>query len=266
MLRVIFAGLCAAAISHGAAHAEHPQATGKWVIDFADDQCTAMHEFGTAKDPVHFVIKPSPASDVVQISLVKDGGNMDAVQEDARITIGDGAPAKFNQLRYGVNKKQVYRINLDASAAQALARARTLTWSAPRHQVQLTLGPMEQVMQTLAACRADLRKYWNIEPALQDSLRERATSAESLVRAFRSDDYPQQALWNSEGGTTSVVLLVDDNGELADCMIDQTSGIATLDAMTCIIIQKRAKFRPAIGSDGKPVRGVINTRIRWVMP
>lgn len=266
MLRSIFFAACAALILHGPALAQPVPPTGKWVIDFDDDECVAMRSFGTEKDPLHLVIKPSPTSEVVQISLIRNGMNSDAVQEDATLQFDTDKPVKLNQLRYGAHGKLLRRINLEAQAAAGLAHATKLRWSAPGKDHELALGPMGPVMKVMAQCRDDLRRYWNIDPALQASLKQGPSTAKPLIHAFSSDDYPRQAVRNEEAGTTSIVLLIDETGQLADCMVDQSSNVATLDAMACFVIQDRVKFRSAIGSDGKPVRAVMTTRIRWVLP
>jgi protein TonB len=125
---------------------------------------------------------------------------------------------------------------------------------------------MTALMKTLANCRDSLRKYYHIDQALQDQLKSRARTVAPLVSIFSTDDYPAQAVFNRDSGLSSIVLLVDENGKLADCMVDQTSGVASLDAMSCQIIRQRAKFVPAIVPDGKPAKDAMTTRIRWERP
>jgi protein TonB len=60
--------------------------------------------------------------------------------------------------------------------------------------------------------------------------------------------------------------MVDQTGALQDCLVEGTSGVATLDAMVCIVLRSRAKFHPAIDAQGKPARSVLSTRVKWVMP
>jgi protein TonB len=85
-----------------------------------------------------------------------------------------------------------------------------------------------------------------------------------LRKLFDSGDYPAQALSEGDSGITRIVALIDQKGGVAECMVDETSGIATLDAMTCIIVKERAKFVPAVGQDGKPARSATTTRVRWI--
>ena len=65
---------------------------------------------------------------------------------------------------------------------------------------------------------------------------------------------------------TSMMLLIDEAGKLANCMVVGTSGYASLDAQSCAVLKERAKFVPALGIDGKPTKSGILQRIRWQMP
>ena len=249
----------------GEARPSSPHPSDKWVINFADNRCEATHAFGSAAHPVYFMIKPSPTSGVVQLVLVRAGHKYNALQDRISLSFGSGKPIELSQLRYGTPTQDVRMVNLDAEVAARLKDASTLKWSGPATDYQLALGNMAQVMKVLANCRDDLRKYWNIEPALSSALREPPAPLKPLPKAFSTDDYPAEAVNNNQSGTAGIVMLVDEKGQLADCMLDETSGVPTLDAMTCIIIKQRVKFRPAVGSDGKPVRAALTTRIRWEM-
>ena len=80
---------------------------------------------------------------------------------------------------------------------------------------------------------------------------------------FSSDDYPGIAVFNDQMGAVSLVLLIDEQGKVADCTVTQTSGVAALDAQSCAVIKERGKFSPAIGQDGKPAKSSWLQRINW---
>jgi hypothetical protein len=240
------------------------QPTGKWVVDYADTQCTATRSFGTLDGPLHLSIKPSPTSDVVQIALLKDGKRKVGVQDSAMLKMGDRSPVEVGSLEYGLEKTNVRLINLDGAHAAHLAQASTIEWSSGTSRTVLRTGSLHNVMKTLADCRQDLRNHWNIDEAKQATFKSRAKA--DIRQLFSSGDYPVQAVQQSDSGTTSVVLLVDEKGAVKECMIDGTSNIPTLDAMTCIVLRQRAKFQPAVGPDGKPIRDSVASRIRWEMP
>lgn len=85
----------------------------------------------------------------------------------------------------------------------------------------------------------------------------------NLASYVSNDDYPAEALWNDEEGTTGFRLTVGTNGRVTDCEVFEPSGSASLDETTCRILQARARFTPAIGSDGNPIEDRVDARIHW---
>ncbi|CAA9490295.1 MAG: hypothetical protein AVDCRST_MAG39-757 [uncultured Sphingomonadaceae bacterium] len=79
-------------------------------------------------------------------------------------------------------------------------------------------------------------------------------------------EYPASALRNDEQGTVRVRLSVDPNGRVDDCSVILSSGSNSLDAETCRIFQRRARFRPATDADGRPVSGSNEQSISWRLP
>ena len=88
----------------------------------------------------------------------------------------------------------------------------------------------------------------------------------NLVSLFSTDDYPQSAIRNEEQGTTAVRLTIGTDGRVADCQITASSGSNALDAATCSVIKRRARYSPAKDQAGNAVTGSDSTRIRWELP
>jgi len=238
---------------------------GKWQVDYDVEQCAASRQFGDARDPVTFMIKPSPTSDVVQLLLLMKGFESSARQLDAVVTLGDAPPVKVSQLNYGLQVR-TRLINLAADEASPLSRANKVVWQGRGADVELETGSLQRVMTTLEDCRKKLRDFWNISPERAQMVKQGPAPAKPIVTLFTSGHYPAQALRAGDSGTTSVMTLVDENGLVRECMIDQTSGYATLDAQTCIVIRNHARFQPALDHHGKPVRSYYGQRVRWEMP
>jgi TonB family protein len=77
------------------------------------------------------------------------------------------------------------------------------------------------------------------------------------------DDYPLAALNKGEEGPVLAELLVTPTGTVDNCRIVVSSNSELLDAATCRVIQKRARFRPATGSDNRPMYGIYRQVITW---
>ena len=119
------------------------------------------------------------------------------------------------------------------------------------------------IMRFLRACRERLRQTWNLE---EDSPSKIGTPPRPLVPIqgmITGMDFPRQALAKVWSGTTSFVLLIDETGKVRDCTLTETSGIAVIDSRTCAVIAYKARFDPAIGANGKPVKSAFAQRITW---
>lgn len=261
--------LLAAAPPASAQDAPRPPAN-KWVVDFASSQCIASRAYGAGDDAVTLLVKPSPRGNVVQIALVTKGRRGEAEQVAGQLFVDDGAPADASFLSFnlqGGDKQVVNVANLTQEAFAPLRQAiRVRIKLGARPDVTLQLTQMKSVTDALDTCIADLQTVFNVGEERSAALREASRPKRQLINLFTSNDYPPPAVRHSETGDLTYVLLVDEKGGLVDCMVDQTSGVAWLDAQSCFVFRTRAKFAPAIGADGQPAKSAIMGRIHWVLP
>ncbi len=76
-------------------------------------------------------------------------------------------------------------------------------------------------------------------------------------------DYPPSARRAEEQGSVGFSLTVGADGRPTSCTITGGSGSGTLDAATCPLLMRRAKFVPGKDSSGNAVGGVYASRVRW---
>lgn len=81
-----------------------------------------------------------------------------------------------------------------------------------------------------------------------------------------TDDYPARALREERAGTTGFQVTVGPDGRVTDCTVTSSSGSPDLDEATCTNVKRRARFTPAVGTDGQPMSATYSNRIRWVIP
>lgn len=79
-------------------------------------------------------------------------------------------------------------------------------------------------------------------------------------------DYPAAALRQGEEGQSRFRLTIDPSGLVTACTITESSGSATLDSTTCLLISRRARFWPATDATGAPIGGTYSSSIRWQIP
>jgi TonB family protein len=90
----------------------------------------------------------------------------------------------------------------------------------------------------------------------------------ALLRSgtITNDDYPAAALRAREEGSVRVRYTVGIDGRVTDCAVVESSGFATLDATTCILIQRRFRFRPAVDAAGRLIADSQTRRVIWRLP
>ena len=91
--------------------------------------------------------------------------------------------------------------------------------------------------------------------------------AEAGPRAVFSDkDYPAAAWREGREGTVKFALAIDAYGRVTQCTVTQSSGHADLDATTCRLIVRRARFTPNRDAEGKATSGTFSSEVTWRVP
>ncbi|WP_340264772.1 energy transducer TonB [Sphingobium mellinum] len=92
-------------------------------------------------------------------------------------------------------------------------------------------------------------------------------SPRSAPGSWLSDaDYPSRAQREERSGTAGFRLEIGPDGRVTNCTITSSTGHSDLDEATCRLLPKRARFKPAVGSDGQPMADTYNGRITWRLP
>ena len=247
------------------AAAEPRQPTGRWVVNYDDAQCVASRNYGTDDKPLFLALKPSPTASVMRVMLMRKGGSAEAEQRPASVRLDDGRPLYTNALVFGDReaKRLVASINLPNSTFAANRKAAMIEIKAGSIGERLKVPGLIGVMAAFDDCLANLRNAWNIGDAYSKRVAGPARPLRPLGELFRSSTYPRQAIREGDTGRVGISLLIDETGKVRDCMVEETSGFATLDTMSCSALTAHAKFQPAIGAEGKPVKSASFNRISW---
>jgi TonB family protein len=67
-------------------------------------------------------------------------------------------------------------------------------------------------------------------------------------------------------GVVAYQLVLDPEGLPTECRVIESSGHADLDALTCDILMKRARFSPARDENNNALGSWYRGRMRWVVP
>lgn len=90
--------------------------------------------------------------------------------------------------------------------------------------------------------------------------------AKNLASVVTADDYPAAARRSEASGRTSVALTISAHGLVSDCSVTASSGNVDLDAATCRLMQRRARFTPATDAAGKATGARYETSVVWQIP
>ena len=256
--------LIAVAISSMGA-AEPRQPTARWVVNYDDAQCVASRNYGTEDKPLFLALKPAPTGTVMRIMLMRNGGSSDAEQRPASVRFDGKAAIAAKALSFGNSrtKRLVASINLPMATFAANRTASSIEIRGSWFNERLAVRGLSGVIAAFDDCLANLRKVWNVGVPYSSRVARPAQPRRPLRDLFRSSTYPAQAMREGNTGRVGLSLLIDEAGKVRDCMIDETSGFATLDTMSCYTISTHARFDPAIGADGNPVKSATFQRINW---
>jgi len=89
---------------------------------------------------------------------------------------------------------------------------------------------------------------------------------ERIGGRIRDRDYPRVLSDVGVSGTVSVRYRVGTDGRASDCRVTRSSGSDALDSLTCSLIVRRFRFRPARDGEGQPVPSTIIENHSWIIP
>lgn len=79
-------------------------------------------------------------------------------------------------------------------------------------------------------------------------------------------DYRPRWIRENLTGSARFTLAIDASGKVTGCTITRSTGHAELDAATCQLVTKRARFEAARDGNGKPVAGSYSNSVNWNIP
>lgn len=93
-----------------------------------------------------------------------------------------------------------------------------------------------------------------------------ARRAEKISGELKTRDFPRSGADQRDGRFIVVRYAVGTDGRARNCRVVQSSGSAEADAITCRLIEKRFRYRPAVDSAGNPVTDETGWKQWWWRP
>jgi len=88
---------------------------------------------------------------------------------------------------------------------------------------------------------------------------ESAHAKGNLLGLFSDEDYPASAQAAGAEGSAQAQLTIGTDGRVVGCSLVKSTGNGALDAATCNILRRRAKFTPAKDSNGNATTDTVTT-------
>ena len=89
---------------------------------------------------------------------------------------------------------------------------------------------------------------------------------EYLSGELRTRDFPRSGAGERDGKYIIVRFTVGTDGRVSRCRVIQSSGSAEADGITCRLIERRFRYRPALDSQGNPVARETGWKQWWWRP
>ena len=90
--------------------------------------------------------------------------------------------------------------------------------------------------------------------------------AQKIGGELKTRDFPKSGAGERDGRFIVVRYTVGTDGRVKNCRVVQSSGSAEADAITCKLIEKRFRYRPAVDSAGNPVADQTGWKQWWWRP
>lgn len=282
-----------AAASEGAVRLQPIQ---PWNLDFAENRCRLMGLFGDKAAPHLLMFEQAAPSDEFGLTLAgpefermsrrrsfEVGAERDELLRElerfyhgevntigqavivASYTIGEFGDAPDDADESAASDDEPAPLQLTAGAIdlEEAATIERFVIKGGKRVISFETGTMMPAFQALNVCTADLLRAWGLDPEEHKRYRPpRWTNQQAVVERI-GRYYPSAALSRGEQGVYRMRVIVDQDGSISDCLLEQSTEMDTLKSRACREMQN-AKFEPATGADGQPIRSFYATTISYI--
>ncbi|HMI21050.1 MAG TPA: energy transducer TonB [Sphingomonas sp.] len=239
--------------------------SGQWILQGEQNGCTLLHAYGEGNLQVAIGLRPWPVGGWVDILLYRGYLSIDFDKGAAHLSV-DGqtvadTPYEVYALTAG-NLSQLVRFTLPESALAVLDKAQVATITLGKgHPISVTLPPMARPLASLNNCQTMLLSQLKIDPSATHIATPPAPLGDAKLWV-QPQDYTEQR-YGGVQGTTEILLAVDTNGLVSNCIPFGSVGAARLDDSACNALRRRAKYRPALDAEGKPITAYLYKAVTW---
>lgn len=130
----------------------------------------------------------------------------------------------------------------------------------------LALGSMGEPLSRLSRCATELEKKLYSAGRVSGGKWRASEPRNSPGDWLRSSDYPRDLIQKGMEGVVDFRLTVDANGVATNCHIESSNRPQMFDDIVCLALLQRARFNPALDSEGERVASYYTNRVRLLIP
>lgn len=241
--------------------------SGAWTIETTEATCLVGRKFGEGDQQVTLGFRRVPATKHIRIAIWVSGPAAKTARGYASLRL-DEAPsttAPFSKGPVNLKGLQLYAIDVPRDEFPGIESAKRLHVMAADLDKAFALRGIGGAFAALANCENDLLASWGMDPAVLASIKAGAR-LKNPFGLFSTNDYPSEALAKHQQGISNVRLLIGVDGRARYCGVVESSGSKALDAKTCEIYVKRARYEPARDASGEAVPSFYFQRMSWGIP
>lgn len=258
----------------------------KWNVDYGDEKCRLARIFGEGENRTLLSIEQHGPAKTFSMSIA--GQPMAAASRAKALDLRFGTLPVHEGTEFlsgtveGIGKALFFssmRLSPDADAEPAndeddeleaalptieLSSAEQATSIVVEYRdrsVILQTGGLSSPLKALNKCTVDLLEHWGLDPVRHGTLTRMPhwTNRREVVKRI-VDTYPSNALASGQQGVFSMRVLVDETGQVTQCIVLDATINESLDSPACKAM-KQARFAPALDQSGAAMPSFYITRI-----
>jgi len=236
-----------------------------WQVDWGQYYCSLIPR-PPADSPYQIAILSVPGSNSTQI-LIMSEASAPLPKGITSVVLGPGGRTYEVAARreFRGNRAVLILYSLPYEFREALAGVSDLQLKAGADiRVRFPLADPRGAIAAHRRCTAEISREWGVDEEALAALSQ--PPASTNLMGLSSNDYPASALRTATQGRVIVRIDVSSGGRATDCAPVATSGNAAIDATTCRVILRRARFRPGLDATGQPIAARMISTVTWLLP
>lgn len=257
------------------------QPLGAWALEVGDTRCRLARWFGDEDSPHLLVFSQAAPRRAFGFTIagpqiarfqrmrsfllgMERDEAMDEISRFGRSDLDDvGKAIVIGTHNIGPNLKweTVRSAGIDLDEAGTIDRA---VLASGRRVISFETGNMQKPFEALNACTVQMLARWGLDAEQHQAFTPpRMLDRDEVERRIEAR-YPKQALSRREEAIVTMTVIVDADGSVSNCMVENMTPAETLNSPACQEIAS-ARFEPARDADGVPMRSYMSRNISYTI-